>query len=107
MEKYRQEIPQEYVDFTKSALMKGNALRFETLGDLLGMIRNISSYNLPFDYIKKEEAFLKELSTEKLREYASKYIDPAKMYYLVVGDAATQLNELEKLGLGKPVLIEN
>ncbi|MDO8952762.1 MAG: pitrilysin family protein, partial [Draconibacterium sp.] len=107
MEKYRQEIPQEYVDFTKSALMKGNALRFETLGDLIGMIRNISTYNLPFDYVKKEEAFLKELSTGKLREYANKYIDPAKMYYLVVGDASTQLNELEKVGLGKPVLIEN
>jgi zinc protease len=107
MEKYRQEIPQEYVDFTKSALMKGNALRFETLGDLIGMIRNISTYNLPFDYVKKEEAFLKELSTEKLREYANKYIDPAKMYYLVVGDAATQLNELEKVGFGKPVLIAN
>jgi zinc protease len=107
MEKYRQEIPQEYVDFTKSALMKGNALKFETLGDLIGMIRNISSYNLPFDYIKKEEAFVKELTPEKLRGYAVKYIDPAKMYYVVVGDAATQLNELEKLGLGKPVLIEN
>jgi zinc protease len=107
MEKYRQQIPQEYVDFTKSALMKGNALRFETLGDLIGMIRNISTYNLPFDYVKKEEAFLKELSTGKLREYAIKYIDPAKMYYLVVGDASTQLNELEKVGLGKPVLIKN
>jgi zinc protease len=87
--------------------MKGNALRFETLGDLLSMIRNISSYNLPFDYIKKEEAFLKDLSTEKLRGYAIKYIDPSKMYYLVVGDAATQLSELEKVGLGKPVLIKN
>jgi len=107
MEKYRQQIPQEYVDFTKSALMKGNALKFETLGDLLSMIRNISSYNLPFDYIKKEEAFLKDLSTEKLRGYAIKYIDPSKMYYLVVGDAATQLSELEKVGLGKPVLIKN
>ena len=30
MEKYRQNIPQEYIDFTKSSLLKGNALRFET-----------------------------------------------------------------------------
>jgi zinc protease len=87
--------------------MKGNALRFETLGDLIGMIRNISSYNLPFDYIKKEETFLKELTPGKLRDYAVKYIDPAKMYYVVVGDAATQLKELEKVGLGEPVLIKN
>ena len=28
MEKYRREIPQDYVDFTKSALLKGNARNF-------------------------------------------------------------------------------
>ncbi len=27
------------------------------------------------------------------------------MYYVVVGDAATQLAGLEKVGLGKPVLL--
>ncbi|MBK7133646.1 MAG: insulinase family protein, partial [Bacteroidales bacterium] len=46
MEKYRQSIPQEYVDFTKDALIKGNALRFETLGGLLGMLETMTSYNL-------------------------------------------------------------
>lgn len=105
MEKYRKEIPQEYVDFTKSALMKGNALRFETLGSLVDMLNTMSAYNLPKDYIKKEEAFVKELTTDKLLEYARKYIDPAKMYYVVVGDAKTQAKELEKAGLGKPVIV--
>ena len=38
MEKYRREMPQEYIDFTKSALLKGNALNFETLWDLLSML---------------------------------------------------------------------
>ena len=37
MEKYRKNIPQEYVDFTKSSLLKSNALRFETLGSLLAV----------------------------------------------------------------------
>ena len=106
MEKYRENIPQQYVDFTKSALMKGNALKFETPGDLLSMLNNISLYNLPSDYIKREEAFVQALTPEKVREYAVKYIDPAKLYYVVVGDAATQLAELEKLGFGQPVLIK-
>ena len=35
MEKYRETIPQEYIDFTKSALLKSNARNFETLGSLL------------------------------------------------------------------------
>jgi zinc protease len=107
MEKYRQSIPQEYVDFTRSALMKGNALRFETNGNLIGMLNTMSAYNLPADYIKKEEAFVKDLTTDKVLEYAKKYIDPARMYYVVVGDAKTQIKELEKVGLGKPVLVKN
>jgi len=107
MEKYRKEIPQEYVDFTKSALLKGNARSFETLYGLLNMLNNMASYDLPADYIKKEEAFVKELTTDKVIELANKYIDPARMYYVVVGDANTQLGPLEKAGLGKPVLVKN
>lgn len=107
MEKYRKEIPQEYVDFTKSALLKGNARSFETLGSLLNMLNNIAVYDLPADYIKKEEAFVKDLTADKILELANKYIDPARMYYVVAGDAATQIKELEKAGLGKPIPVSD
>jgi len=106
MEKYRESQPQEFIDFTKSALLKSNARNFETLGSLLGMLNNISAYNLPADYIKKEEAYVKDLTVEKQIEVAKKYIDPSKMYYVVAGDAKTQLKELEKVGLGKPLLVK-
>jgi zinc protease len=106
MEKYRESIPQEYIDFTKSALLKSNARNFETLGNLLNMLSNISLYNLPTDYIKQEEAFVKGLTVEKQLDLAKKYIDPSRMYYVVAGDAKTQLKELEKVGLGKPVLVK-
>ncbi|MCX6239452.1 MAG: pitrilysin family protein [Bacteroidia bacterium] len=106
MEKYRQTLPQAYIDFTKDALIKGNALRFETIGSLLGMLNTMTSYGLPADYIKQEEAFVKGLTVEKQLKIVNKYIDPSKMYYVVVGDAKTQLNELEKVGLGKPILVK-
>ncbi len=105
MEKYRGNMPQEYIDFTKNALIKSNALRFETLGSLLGMLNTMSSYNLPVDYIKQEEAYVRDLTAEKQLEVARKYIDPSRMYYVVAGDGKTQLKELEKAGLGKPVLV--
>ena len=107
MEKYRESIPQEYIDFTKSALLKSNARNFETLGSLLNMLSTISTYDLPANYIKQEEAFVKGLTIEKQIELAKKYIDPSRMYYVVAGDAATQLKELEKVGLGKPILVKN
>jgi len=107
MEKYRTTMPQEYVDFTRTSMLKGYALRFETLRSLLGMLNTMTSNNLPADYIKKETSYLKELTAEKQLAVTKKYIDPSKMYYVVVGDAKTQLKPLEKAGLGKPVLIKN
>jgi zinc protease len=104
MEKYRENIPQEYIDFTKSALLKSNARNFETLYNLLNMLNNISAYNLPADYMKQEEAFVKALTVEKQLELVKKYIDPSRMYYVVAGDAKTQMKDLEKVGLGKPIL---
>ena len=68
------------------------------------MLNNIAAYNLPADYIKQEEAFVKGLTVEKQLELAKKYIDPSRMYYVVAGDAKTQLKELEKVGFGKPIL---
>jgi zinc protease len=106
MEKYRESQPQEFIDFTKSALLKGNARSYETLGGLLNMLNTISAYDLPTDYIKKEEAFVRDLTVEKQLELAKKYIDPSRMYYVVVGDAKTQLKDLEKVGLGKPILVK-
>jgi zinc protease len=106
MEKYRKNIPQEYIDFTKSSLLKNNALRFETLGNLLSMLNTMTAFNLPTDYIKQEENFVKGLTVEKQLQLANKYIDPSRMYYVVVGDAKTQLDELEKAGLGKPILVK-
>ena len=107
MEKYRENIPQDYVDFTRSAVMKANARRFETIRNLLTMLISIAEYDLPADYIKQEETIVKNLTTDKLLEYARMYIDPARMYYVVVGDAKTQLKDLEKAGLGKPILVKN
>lgn len=106
MEKYREGVPQSYVDFTKDAIIKSNVRRFETLRGLLGMLDGISSYNLPFDYVKQEEQFVKSLTVDKHREIAQKYIDPARMYYIVVGDAKTQLKDLKSVGFGDPILID-
>ncbi len=107
MEKYRKDIPQEYVDFTKSSLLKNNALRYETLRSLLNMLNTMTAYNLPSDYIKKEEAFVKSLTSDKMVELAGRYINPDRMYYVVVGDAKTQLEPLQKIGFGKPVRVND
>ena len=40
-----------------------------------------------------------------MKRLINDYIKPDKMIYLIVGDKNTQFNKLEKLGLGKPILL--
>jgi zinc protease len=105
MASYRAGVSQSDVDFTRDALLKGNALRFETQRALLGMLNNIARYGLPVDYISKEENYVRNLTVDEVNAQVQKYIDPMKMYYVVAGDAATQMKELKKLGFGDPILL--
>ncbi len=107
IEKYTQEINPEDIQFTKDALLKSYALKFETLGALQHMLRTISSYDLPVDYPDQEVAFIRNYNEEQHNQLAQKYLDTDKMYFVVAGDAGTQMKALEGAGLGKPILIDN
>jgi len=106
MKSYREGVSQVDVDFTKDALIKGNALQFETQRALMGMLSTMSAYGLPDDYVVREENYVRQLTTDEVNAMVKKYIDPMKMYYVIAGDAATQLKEMKKLGFGDPVLIQ-
>ncbi len=106
MNKYREGVPPSDLEFTKNALIRSNARAFETLGALRGMLDNIAMYNLPFDYVKEREKFVRNVTLEQHKELAQKYIEPFRMTYLIVGDAKTQLEPLKKLGFGNPVLLD-
>jgi zinc protease len=104
MTDYRKGVSQADVDFTKASMLRSNARRFETLWALLDMLNTMTEYDLPSDYIKQEEEYLQGLTVEQVNETVQKYIDPMRMYYVVVGDAATQMKGLSKIGLGAPLL---
>ena len=106
MNKYRDGIPPSDLEFTKNALIRSNARAFETLGELRRMLDNIATYNLPFNYVKQRENFVRNYTPEQHKELAQKYIEPNAMTYLIVGDAKTQLEPLKKLGIGNPVLLD-
>jgi len=105
MTKYGNEISLEDLDFTRNSLIKGYARQFETLSAKIGMLSDISMYQLPVDYPKGEQAIIQNMTLDQLKALAIKYIDPLKMYYVVAGDAKTQLEPLEKIGFGKPELV--
>ncbi|GAB5408162.1 MAG: hypothetical protein BalsKO_05270 [Balneolaceae bacterium] len=102
---YPDTFTEQDLETTKSFLLKSNARRFETLGAKLNMLEDMSDYGWSANYVKEREQVVKDITIDRISELAEQYANPNKMIYLVVGDAKTQLNRLEALGFGKPILI--
>jgi len=105
MEKYRTGISEDDLQFIKNCMIRSNALRFETNEALANMLSYIGKYGFSDDYVKKEEDVIRNMTVAEHKSIAEKYINPDRMFYVVVGDAATQMKQLEKIGFGKPVLV--
>ena len=102
---YKNGVSQEDLDFTKNAMIKSNARRFETQFSLLGMLQEMSTYNLPVDYIAKEEALISAMTLEQHKDLANKYLDESKMAYVIIGDAATQFSQFKDMGFDEVMLM--
>jgi zinc protease len=105
LDNYAKGFDSNDLEVTKGYTIKSNARAFETLGAKLRMLSNISDLGYDDDYAKQQEEIVKALTVEDMKSLAGKYLRPDQMIYLVVGDAKTQLDKLEQLGFGKPVLL--
>lgn len=104
---YGKNYSQNELEITRNAMIRSNAGKFETIGNLIGMLHDISTYNLPLDYVKREEALAENITVDMAKSAYSKYIQADKMVYVVVGDARTQYERLKEAGLGEPVMLDN
>jgi zinc protease len=102
---YKNGVSQEDLDFTKNAMIKSNARRFETQFSLLGMLQEMSIYDLPADYIAEEEAIIGAMTLEHHKQLANKYLDESKMAYVIIGDAATQFAQFKDMGFDEVKLM--
>jgi zinc protease len=106
IKKYLEGISKDDLDGVKSTLLNSNAGGFETLWSLSGMLQEVVWFNLPFDYIRKQQEIIRDMTPEEHALLTKKLIHPDNMIYLVVGDKATQFEKLKELGLGDPVLLD-
>lgn len=93
------------LETTKSFLIKSNARAFETAGAKLNMLSNISDFGWNPDYVKDREKVVKNMTKERISALANQYVNPTKMIWLVVGDAATQFERMKELGFGEAILL--
>lgn len=106
MEKYREGISEEDLDFTKNSMIKSNARAMETLWSKMNILRTMSASGREVNYIKDEEDIIRNMTLAQHKELAKKYITPEKMIYVVAGDAATQFDKLKGAGFDKVYLLD-
>lgn len=105
LDNYGADFSEEDMEATRASILRSNTQSYETLGSLVGILQNISTYDLPLDYVQKDESTLKSMDVKEAQRLIGEYMNPDKLIYVVVGDGKTQLNRLNNLGLGKPILV--
>jgi zinc protease len=90
---------------TKDALLRGQALKNETLGDKLGLLLELSRNALADDAQSQNMANIQAMDVDTAKKIIQSHIKPDAMNIIIVGDAATQFERLESLNIGKPILL--
>ena len=93
------ETTQAELQELKDALLRGQALKTETLNDKLGMLSEIDAYDYAPDYRAQNARAVGAMTLEDFKRIAATHIQPEAMQYLIIGDAATQLEAVKSLGL--------
>ena len=106
IEQYKDTFTQDDFATTQNIVIKRQTREFEILGSLLGVLEDISRFDLPLDYLEHEQKELSNLELSDFKQTIQQYMNPKRMDYLVVGDAKTQLERLGELGLGKPIQLD-
>ena len=78
-------------EVTQQKIIKDNTRAFESLGAKLGVLRSMTRYDRPADFVEQEQAELLDMSVADFRDTAARYLDEDDMIYVIVGDKATQL----------------
>ena len=102
---YSKDFTQEDLDIMKGALLRGQALKNETLSDKLSMLGEVSAYGYADDYRAQNAKAIEAMTLQDFKDLAAKYLRPDAMNYLVVGDAESQAARLKDLGYGDPIML--
>ncbi len=91
-------LTSDELTFMKSAIGQSEARNYETPLQKAGFLRRILQYNLSENFTTEQNDILQKINQSDLNLVAKRYLQPEKAYILVVGDKASLLPGLLKLG---------
>ena len=91
LEAYGPAFDEDAVALTRQKIVKANTRAFESLGEKLGILHEISKYGKPFDFVEAEQQELLSMPLEEYKRVIAEYLAEPQMTWVVVGDGETQL----------------
>lgn len=93
-----EKVPDDELDAARRSVVARFALSLESPQQLIGYAITRKAYNFAADYWDKYPARITETTADEVQRVAKKYIDPATMQIVAVGDASKIKAALEKYG---------
>lgn len=105
VENYGPEFSEEDLTLVKDSLIRSQALQTESLAEKFGLLNEISGLGYPDDYLMQHADLIKGMSLEEFKEYASKYIRPEALNWMVVGNVKSDMEKFRTLGFDDVILL--
>ena len=93
-----EKVPDDELDAARRSVVARFALSLESPQQLIGYAITRKAYNFPADYWDKYPAQIAAIKADDVQRVARKYINPASMQVVAVGDAGKIKTILEKYG---------
>lgn len=88
-----------------AALTRGYASSFETAEQIGRGILQLALYDLPDDHFAQFVPRIEQVTADEVSRVMARYLDPARLTTLVVGDVEAIAPGLAALGLGEPFIL--
>jgi zinc protease len=85
------------LQFTKDAIGQSEALDYETPGQKAGLLEQIITYDLEPDFVRRQQQLITNLTTDRVNALAKTHLPVEDMIIVVVGDKASNYDELMQL----------
>ena len=103
---YGEQFTEQSLVKTKDAMFKENATAFEMPDARLDLLSEMTVDGLPVDDLKRQEQLLKRMTLPEAKACIRNWLDYDRMFFVVVGDAASQLDRIRKSGLGEVKVVD-
>lgn len=89
----------------RNKLIKEDSRAYESLNAKRGILQTISKYGRPLDYIERDQQSLLDFGASDVADMFDQWLQEDEMTYVIVGDAATQLDAVKTFADGDVTLL--